>query len=348
MKTDLFNYHAPEELIAQTPRPRGQSRLMVVHRSSGRFEHRQFTDIVDYLEPQDLLVANNTRVSARRIPALRANGLPAEVLLIAPQTDVTWYALVKPGRSFRLGSSITLLGPDGETCSVTVIGSTADGGRVIEFPNTDQSQRAAFWGNTPLPPYIGPQLNREDEERYQTVYSQEPGSAAAPTAGLHFTPELMDTIRSRGTSIEYVTLNVGVGTFRPVRAENIEEHEMHSEIVTVPALTVDAVNSCRGKVVAVGTTTVRALESSRRADINPDADPQLRVSPFVGPTNLFLRPGSAIESIDALITNFHQPKSTLLMMISALAGRELILEAYAEAVKERYLLFSFGDAMLIL
>ena len=348
MKTDLFNYDAPEELIAQTPRPRGESRLMVVHRNSGVFEHRAFKDIVEYLTPQDLLVVNNTRVSARRIPALRPNGLPAEVLLIAPQTDVAWYALVKPGKAFRIGSKIRLLGPNSEVSDVMVLGSTPDGGRIVEFDDALQSQAAADWGNTPLPPYIGPQLNRDEEERYQTVYSKLPGSAAAPTAGLHFTAELLEEIRAAGTRIESVTLNVGVGTFRPVRVENIDEHEMHSEIVTVSATTAAAVNSCTGKVVAVGTTTVRALESSCRAEINPDVIPDARVSPFVGPTNLFLKPGSSVSSIDALITNFHQPRSTLLMMISALAGRELILQAYSEAIKERYLLLSFGDAMLII
>ncbi len=348
MKTELFNYDAPEELIAQHPRPRGESRLMVVNRNSGTFEHRSFSDITDYLSHNDVLVVNNTRVSARRIAALRPNGLPAEVLLIAPQSDTSWYALVKPGRSFRSGSEITLIGPEDLRTSVMVAATTPDGGRILEFKNPLISQQVATWGNTPLPPYIAPQLSKEEEERYQTVYSNLPGSAAAPTAGLHFTPEIMRRVSENGTRLAEVTLHVGVGTFRPVRTENIEEHEMHREVVSVPRETADAINACTGKIVAVGTTTVRALESSRRSEINPQAVASNRASMFAGSTNLFLRPGSEVKAMDALVTNFHQPRSTLLMMISAFASRELILAAYAEAIKERYLLFSFGDAMLIL
>ncbi len=349
MRTDDFDYELPPDLIAQTPHERGASRLLVLHKTSGTIEHRQFNDIQDYIHSDDLLVMNNTRVSARRLTAIRDNGAPAEVLLIAPQGTRSWRALVRPGRSFKPGRDFTLVDCfSGAHAKAVVSGLTPDGGRILDFENTSIRDSVADWGETPLPPYIKQKLPRNDEERYQTIYGSEPGSAAAPTAGLHFTSQLLDKILQTGARTCNVTLEVGVATFRPVKSDDVNDHEMHFERIYVPASTAHAVNCCRGKVVAVGTTTVRALESSIQHGINVAAGASDRASEFEGETNLFITPGYQFRAIDALVTNFHQPRSTLLMMISALAGRELILHAYNEAICMKYRFFSFGDAMLII
>ena len=359
MLTELFDYSLPEELIAQSPGPRGQSRLLVLNRNTGLIQHRRFSDLPEYLRSDDTLVFNNTRVSARRIHGLRENGKPAEVLLLEPVGSNSWHVLVKPG--VRVGQQITLRAGSGakagisanagdKTMVCTVTAVTESGGRMISVPDARLRDSLLSWGETPLPPYIKAVLSRDQEERYQTVYGRIEGSAAAPTAGLHFTDEMITKLSEMGIRRAMVTLSVGVGTFRPVRSASIGDHEMHSEWMCVEQDAADAVNNAAGRVIAVGTTTVRALESSIHPKINAAANSGCypRAAPFVGRSNLFISPGHAFRSIDGLITNFHQPKSTLLMMISAFAGRELIMKAYAEAVLHKYRFFSFGDAMLII
>jgi len=356
MRTELFDYDLPDDLIAQNPLPRGQSRMLVVNRPTGTIEHRAFSDLPDYLASSDTLVLNDTRVTGRRLKARRENGLAAEVLLLSPYGESGWRALVKPGRPLRPGKCISLVGPDTEVCA-TIVAETADGGRILELPDTIWRDRIANWGCIPLPPYIHRQLARFEEERYQTIYSRAGGSSAAPTAGLHFTDEVLERILELGVQKTAITLHIGVGTFRPVRTEEIAGHEMHSEFVTISAASAETINGTSGRIIAVGTTTVRALESSLNPDINFGARSASgaetpvcseRAMPFSGPTNLFITTGYRFRAVDALITNFHQPKSTLLMMVSAFAGLELIRTAYQEAIGQRYRFFSFGDAMLIL
>jgi len=349
MLTQLFEYELPEELIAQTPLPRGTSRLLVLHRSTGRIEHRLFADLPEYLTASDTLVVNDTRVSARRLAALRDNGKAAEVLLLAPVGEKSWHVLVKPGRSLRPGRTLVLLDSQhGTTVNATVTESTPEGGRIIELADTETRELVADWGETPLPPYIHTALKRHEEDRYQTVYAKYAGSAAAPTAGLHFTPELLDRISNIGVARTAVTLHVGVGTFRPVKAFTILEHEMHHERFSVTENAAQEINATRGRIVAVGTTTVRALESSADPSCNSNVTGGQRCAAYSGSSQLFISPGFRFRCVDALITNFHQPRSTLLMMISALASREQVMQAYREAIEERYRFFSFGDAMLIL
>ena len=356
MRTELFDYDLPEELIAQTPLPRGQSRLLVIHRTTGKIEHRSFSDLPHYLAPSDLLVLNDTRVTGRRLEAMRENGLNAEVLLISPHGDSSWDTLVRPARPLHPGARIKLVGPDAEVWA-TIISETAVGGRIVELPDREWRDRIADWGHTPLPPYIRRQLGKSEEERYQTIYSRCGGSTAAPTAGLHFTDQLLSEIAAKEVQRSTVTLQIGIGTFRPVRSEIIGDHRMHGEHVCISIDCVRAINSTSGRIVAVGTTTVRALESAVNPEINPaaacDEAPEtpahrVRSKPFTGETNLFITPGYRFRTVDALVTNFHQPKSTLLMMVSAFAGMELIRAAYREAIENRYRFFSFGDAMMIL
>jgi S-adenosylmethionine:tRNA ribosyltransferase-isomerase len=347
MRVDWFDYDLPEELIAQTPTPRGQSRLLVLHRANGAMEHRRFADLTDYLRPNDALVLNDTRVTARRLEALREGGFPTEVLLLRPNGDRAWDALIRPAKSLRPGKTLTLLGPlpERERLEAQVIGATPEGGRTLEFANPEQRDRLTEWGATPLPPYIHTALAREEEERYQTVYAREGGSVAAPTAGLHFTPELLEKINGMGVAQVALTLHVGVGTFRPMRSETVEEHEMHAETMHLSVAAAERINAAQGRIIAVGTTSVRSLETAAREAQRRNAPG--RVVPYAGETDLFITPGFAFRAVDALITNFHLPKSTLLMLVSALAGREQVLEAYREAVREKYRFFSFGDAMLI-
>jgi S-adenosylmethionine:tRNA ribosyltransferase-isomerase len=350
MRTDLFDYHLPPELIAQTPGRRGESRMLVLHRNAGRIEHRQFTDVLEYLSPADLLVLNDTRVTARRLYAVREGGGQAEVLLLRPVDDRIWEALVRPGKGLKPGRTLTFTDPDSDGIPVParVVGTTPEGGRLLEFVSSQQRDRMANWGVAPLPPYITMPLPAAEENRYQTVYARNPGSAAAPTAGLHFTDEILAQATRMGVNQTFVTLNIGIDTFRPVRADDIEAHEMHGETVTVSAEAASDINATTGRVIAVGTTSVRSMEAAAVKLVLTDPSAKRRVTAFSGQTHLFITPGYSFRGVDAIITNFHLPKSTLLMLVSAFAGHDLMMHAYAEAVRERYRFYSFGDAMLIL
>ena len=329
-------YDLPEERIAQTPvEPRDHSRLMVLHRDTDQIEHRHFYDVIDYLNPGDVLVINETRVIPARLFGERAGGGACEVLLLRQLGPKRWETLVKPGKKLKPGAEITF---GGGRLRARIAETTDVGGRIVDF-DCDGTFEAAL-GEMPLPPYIHERL--EDKERYQTVYAKQEGSAAAPTAGLHFTPELLDRIREKGVDVVPVLLHVGLGTFRPVKTENVEEHEMHSEYFEVTAEAAARINAARergGRVVAVGTTSVRTLESAAENGV---------LLPRRGETSIFIKPGYRFQMVDALITNFHLPGSTLVMLVSALYDREKILAAYEEAVRDEYRFFSFGDAMLIL
>ncbi|HYF78176.1 MAG TPA: tRNA preQ1(34) S-adenosylmethionine ribosyltransferase-isomerase QueA [Symbiobacteriaceae bacterium] len=341
MKLSDFDFNLPDELIAQRPvEPRDASRLFVVHRDGGAFEHRHFRDLPTYLRPGDALVVNETRVMPARLLGQReGTGGAIEVLLLKRIDRDRWETLVKPGKKARAGQRISF--GDGLLVG-TVMDSTEVGGRVVEFSYEGIFEHILDrLGKMPLPPYIHEQL--DDPERYQTVFAREWGSAAAPTAGLHFTPELLERITAMGVEVHKVLLHVGLGTFRPVQVENVLEHKMHSEFYTVTPETATALNRVKqngGRIVAVGTTSVRTLETVTA----PDGT----VQPGDGWTDIFIYPGYRFRAVDAMVTNFHLPKSTLLMLISAFADRDLILKAYNEAVAERYRFFSFGDAMLIL
>ncbi|MBQ3478499.1 MAG: tRNA preQ1(34) S-adenosylmethionine ribosyltransferase-isomerase QueA [Clostridia bacterium] len=338
MKLSDFMYDLPEERIAQTPvEPRDHSRLMVIHRDTGEIEHRHFYDIIEYLNPGDCLVINETKVIPARLYGERPTGGACEVLLLKQLGPKRWETLVRPGKKLKPGAEV-VFGDGRLRC--TVVETTDVGGRIVEF-ECEGSFEAALdaLGEMPLPPYIHEKL--EDRDRYQTVYAKQDGSAAAPTAGLHFTPELMDRIRQKGVDIVPVLLHVGLGTFRPVKVENIEEHEMHSEYFEVTPQAAERINAARqsgGRIIAVGTTSVRTLESAAEDG---------RLVAKRGDTNIFIKPGYRFQLVDALITNFHLPGSTLIMLVSALWDRERILAAYRIAVEEEYRFFSFGDAMLI-
>ena len=340
MKTSDFYYDLPEELIAQTPlERRDASRLMVLDRRTGEVTHRHFYDIVEYLQPGDCLVMNDSRVLPARLMGHRPTGGVVEVLLLRDLGDKCWECLCKPGRKMQPGNQVIF--GDGELAA-TVREVREDGNRVVEFHYEGIFlEILERLGKMPLPPYIKAEL--KDQERYQTVYSREVGSAAAPTAGLHFTQELLDKIRAKGVSTAFVTLHVGLGTFRPVKAEEITDHHMHSELCMMNQETADLLNATRargGRIICVGTTSCRTLESL----VNPDG------SFCAGSkwTEIFIYPGYTFKAMDGLITNFHLPESTLVMLVSAFAGREHILAAYKQAVEQRYRFFSFGDAMCIL
>ena len=338
MKLSDFMYDLPEERIAQTPvEPRDHSRLMVLHRDTGAIEHRHFYDVIEYLNPGDCLVINDTRVIPARLYGERPTGGACEVLLLKQLGPKRWETLVRPGKKLKPGAEV-IFGDGRLRCRV--MESTDVGGRIVEF-QCEGSFEAALdaLGEMPLPPYIHEKL--ENRDRYQTVYARQDGSAAAPTAGLHFTPELMERIRQKGVDIVPVLLHVGLGTFRPVKVENIEEHEMHSEYFEVTPEAADRINAARqrgGRIIAVGTTSVRTLESAAQDG---------RLVAKRGDTSIFIKPGYRFQLVDALITNFHLPGSTLIMLVSALWERERILAAYKTAVEEGYRFFSFGDAMLI-
>ena len=340
MKTSGFWFELPPELIAQTPLPRRDgSRLLCLDKTTGEMEHCYFYDLPDKLQPGDCLVLNDSRVlPARLIGHRQPGGGVCEVLLLTDRGENLWECLVRPGKKLRAGAKVVF--GDGELEAV-VESEMPDGNRLVRF-----SYEGIFLevldrlGEMPLPPYIKEKL--ADRERYQTVYSRELGSAAAPTAGLHFTQELLSKIAEKGVKLCYLTLHVGLGTFRPVKEENILDHEMHSEYCIVPEDTARIVTETKhagGRVIAVGTTSCRTLESFA----NPDGT----LDPHSGWTNIFIYPGYQFRCIDALVTNFHLPESTLIMLVSALAGRENILNAYRKAVEERYRFFSFGDAMFI-
>lgn len=339
MKTHDFWYDLPEELIAQTPlQQRDTSRLLVLNRKTGDIQHRHFYDIVDFLQPGDCLVMNDSRVLPARLLGHRPTGGAVEVLLLRDLGNKQWECLCKPGRKMQLGSEVVF--GEGEL-SATVSDVKEDGNRIITFHYDgiflEVLERL---GKMPLPPYIKAEL--DDQERYQTVYSREVGSAAAPTAGLHFTEQLLQKIQNQGVKTAFVTLHVGLGTFRPVKAENILEHHMHSELCMLSEETANILNETRksgGRIVCVGTTSCRTLESL----VNDDGS----FSPKSKWTDIFIYPGYEFKAMDGLITNFHLPESTLVMLVSAFAGREQVLNAYKEAVDQKYRFFSFGDAMFI-
>jgi S-adenosylmethionine:tRNA ribosyltransferase-isomerase len=341
MKTSDFDYDLPEAFIAQTPvEPRDSSRLLVLHRDTGAMEHRLFREIGDYLRKGDLLVLNQTRVIPARIYARKFTGGRVELLLLRRRDRLTWEALVG-GKGLNVGSNVRVEhGPEAEIVEV-LEGSE----RLIKFSDPIEPYFPKV-GNVPLPPYIHEKLS--DPERYQTVYAHEPGSAAAPTAGLHFTPELLKKLQKKGVKIAYVTLHVGLDTFAPVTEDSPEEHRIHTEWCELPLETADAINKTRelgGRVIAVGTTSVRTLESASRHSYLGRFP---KIAPYSGQTDLFILPGFRFTLVDAMITNFHLPKSTLIMLVSAFAGRERILGAYELAKREGYRFYSFGDAMLIL
>lgn len=341
MKTSDFNYDLPEELIAQTPvEPRDHSRLLVYHRASGSIEHKHFYDIIDYLRPGDALVINETRViPARLLGVKEGTGVPVEVLLLRRRSATDWEALVRPGRRLKPGTFCSF--GDGLLRCEVLENVESIGGRIVRFHYEGVFEELLDrLGEMPLPPYIHEKLR--DAARYQTVYAKQDGSAAAPTAGLHFTPELLSRIREKGIRVVPVLLHVGLGTFRPVKVEDAETHVMHSEFCQVSPEAADLLNETRragGRIVCVGTTSVRTLETMATEDGI--------VHPGARDTSIFIYPGVRIKAVDALITNFHLPQSTLLMLVSALMGREEALRVYREAVQEKYRFFSFGDAMFI-
>ena|SRR5687767_11500077 len=359
MRTDEFDYQLSEDLIAQTPvEPRDSSRLLVVHRDSEKLEHRRFTDITDYLRPGDLLVANESRVLPARLLGRKIpSGGKVEVLLLRPlpipeeagAEPRTWEALVSPGRRIHQG---TVLGfgeeGTGAYLRAEVMARTELGGRLLRFSEPPRPMLDRL-GQIPLPPYIHEKL--DDPERYQTVYARTEGSAAAPTAGLHFTPHLLEELRAAGVGFAKVVLHVGLDTFRPVHEENVADHAMHSEWFSLGHDTAEAISKTRasgGRIVAVGTTSVRVLESAASAQEIAIGERAHRVEAGEGWTRLFITPGYSFGLVDCMITNFHLPRTTLLMLVSAFAGRDLILRAYNEAIQVRYRFFSFGDAMLII
>ena len=339
VKTSDFNFDLPEELIAQTPlKQRDASRLLTLDKVSGQTGHHHFYELADMLRPGDCLVMNNSRVLPARLIGHRETGGACEVLLLIDRGENVWECLVRPGRKLKPGAKVIF--GDGELTG-EIVSEVEGGNRLVRFHYEgiflEVLERL---GRMPLPPYIKAEL--QESERYQTVYSKVSGSAAAPTAGLHFTPELLEKLEEKGVKLCYVTLHVGLGTFRPVKAENILEHEMHSEYCVIPQETADTINETKkngGRVICVGTTSCRTIESWA------GEDGIMRAS--AGWTNIFIYPGYKFKVLDALITNFHLPESTLIMLVSALAGREHVLAAYKEAVEEKYRFFSFGDAMFI-
>jgi S-adenosylmethionine:tRNA ribosyltransferase-isomerase len=344
MHINEFAYKLPVDLIAQYPaEKRENARLMVIHRDSGAIEHRRFYDILDYLSPGDCLVMNNSKVlPARLIGNKETMGIEVEFLLLKRKQGDVWEAMVRPGRRLKPGDRVRF--SEEPLLSATILDYGDDGTRIVEF-----KYEGIFLeilekvGRMPLPPYIQRESGERDRERYQTVYCKIEGSVAAPTAGLHFTGELLDRIKAKGVYLAYVTLHVGIGTFRPVKCENIEEHRMHFEEYWIDEETADLINKTKasgGKIFSVGTTSTRTLESAASEDGTVRAGH--------GNTDIFIYPGFKFRVIDSQITNFHLPKSTLLMLVSAFYDREKILEAYKLAVKERYRFFSYGDAMLLL
>lgn len=341
MNVDLYDFELPERLIAQTPlADRTASRLLTLNKEDGEISHHHFYDIVDYLNPGDTLVLNDTRVIPARLFGVKEDtGAKAEILLLKNLGEDRWEALVKPGKKLKKGSVIVF----SEELKATIEEEEDMGGRILTF-----SYRGIFneildrLGTMPLPPYIKEKL--DDRERYQTVYAKHEGSAAAPTAGLHFTEELLQKIEDKGITVAYVTLHVGLGTFRPMSVDRVEDHVMHEEYYVLPQETADILNETKargGKVVAVGTTSARTLETvAQKCGDGP-------IVKSSGWTGIFIYPGYTYRIVDALITNFHLPKSTLVMLVSALAGREHILHAYKEAIAQEYRFFSFGDAMFI-
>lgn len=341
MNVEEFDYHLPESLIAQTPlKDRDHSRLLVLGRESGEMEHKHFTDIIDYFEAGDTLVLNDTRVMPARLFGLKEEtGAKVEMLMLTRIEDNDWEVLLKPAKRIKVGNKLSF--GDGKIVA-ECIKELDQGGRIMRLHYDGiLEERLDELGEMPLPPYIKERL--DDPDRYQTVYAKESGSAAAPTAGLHFTDELLQKIKAKGVNIAFITLHVGLGTFRPVSVENIDDHEMHSEYYQMTQETADLLNETKAKghrIISVGTTSTRTLETIRR-----DYDQFVAVS---GWTDIFIYPGFEYKAIDGLITNFHLPKSTLVMLVSAFSSKRNILNAYNKAVELEYRFFSFGDAMLII
>lgn len=341
MKVDLFDYELSQELIAQEPlAERSASRMMVLYRGEARWEHRRFCDLSSYLCPGDCLVLNDTRVLPARLYGYRSTGGRVEVLLLRPVSELCWQVLARPARRMKLGERVDF----GEGLAATVLAEGDKGLRELQFEYEgcfeDVLERL---GQPPLPPYIHREVRPEDRERYQTVYARRAGAVAAPTAGLHFTREALSSLEKAGVQTVFLTLHVGLGTFRPVSVSDVEVHKMHAEPYDISAEAAEAINKARrsgGRVVAVGTTVVRALETV--------ADEHGFVEAGRGETDLFIYPGYRFRTVDALLTNFHLPRSTLLMMVAAFAGRKFILAAYREALEQRYRFYSYGDCMLIL
>ena len=342
LKVELFDFHLPEELIAQVPlKERDASRLMVLQKDNGELKHESFKSIINYLQAGDCLVLNNTRVMPARLFGMKEDtGAGIEILLLKQQEEDVWETLVKPAKRIKEGTVITF---GSGILKATCVGTSDHGGRLLKF-----EYEGIFYevldklGEMPLPPYIKEQL--DDRERYQTVFSREIGSAAAPTAGLHFTEEILEQLKQKGVHIAFITLHVGLGTFRPVSAETVEDHEMHAEFYQVTDGTAALLNNVRlngGRIISVGTTSTRTLET-----IASKHDGQFVAES--GWTNIFIYPGYEFKGIDGMITNFHLPKSSLIMLVSALASRDYVMNAYETAVKEKYRFFSFGDAMLII
>jgi len=357
MRTADFHFHLPPDLIAQEPAPRRDgSRLLVLHRNGQKIEHRQFPDLLEYLQPGDVLVLNNSRVIPARLHGKnsRTDG-KFEILLLEECAVNDWWAMMRPGKRAKIGTKIQLQDKSGEPTKIlaTVTAMNDEGHRRLRFSGVENIfPELENLGELPLPPYIERHGEKaEDRERYQTVFARPAGSVAAPTAGLHFTPDLLEKIRALGVQVCFVTLHVGAGTFLPVKVENVAEHKMHSERFEIGEATVSGVNVAKKsgrRIVAVGTTATRALETVARLNAG-------KLNVYTGKTDIFLFPPAKFQIVDALLTNFHLPESTLLMLVSAFAapeetsrGRELILSAYAEAIRERYRFFSYGDAMLIL
>lgn len=339
LKTSDFNYDLPKELIAQTPvYPRDSSRLMVYDRATDEVRHEHFYDLTKYLKKGDLLVVNNTKVLPARMYSYTEHGGKVEILLLKRINLTDWEVMVKPGKKAKEG--VTLVVSD--ELSLTVNSRTESGGRIVTFHFDGVFEDIiSRLGEMPLPPYIHEKL--KDKDRYQTVYAKEPGSAAAPTAGLHFTPELIEKLKAEGVDFAEIELQVGLGTFRPVKVENVLEHKMHTERYRVPEVAAEKINAAKRegrRIIAVGTTSVRTLETV--------ADESGFVKPCSGETSIFIYPPYKFKCVDALITNFHLPESTLIMLVASLVGKDKILELYNLAVKERYRFFSFGDAMLLL
>ncbi len=343
MKLSLFDYDLPEELIAQYPlEKRDESRLMVLNRQTKSIQHSKFLELHSFLESGDLLVLNNTKViPARLIGRKERSGGKVEILLISPKGEGLWEALVKHSSRMSIGTKVIF--GKGEYIA-RIMDKTESQGRLIQFENENEVKDLLNkYGKPPLPPYVKRETDEEDKKRYQTIYAKYNGAIAAPTAGLHFTESVFNKLKSKGIEIVEITLHVGLGTFQPVKVENIEEHEIHSEYLTVNPDTAQRINQTKaegGKIVAVGTTSVRALESA--------SDENGIIKPYSGFTNIFIYPGYKFRIVDKLITNFHLPKSTLIMLVSAFAGRDFIMSAYNEAIKERYRFYSYGDAMLII
>lgn len=342
MKVSEFDYHLPKELIAKFPvEPRDSAKLLVLNRRTGEIEHRIFRDIVDYLNPGDLLVINDTKVIPARLFGRLETGGRVEVLLVRQVEPDLWEVMARPARKLKEGKRVIF---DGEL-SATVKGYSGEGKRLLEFQLKGEKsfmEKLSEIGHVPLPPYIEREERPEDRVKYQTVFARKEGAVAAPTAGLHFTEELLQKLKDKGIIIKPVTLHVGPGTFKPVKVENVEDHKMDYETYSVPEETAVAIEEVRkrgSRVVAVGTTVVRTLESAARD--------RGTVEPGEGRTNLFIYPGYSFKVVDALITNFHLPRSTLLMLVSAFAGKERVLNAYREAVKKGYRFYSYGDAMFI-